>query len=147
MRGGSLSPQGLGLASAWTWHGLQSPAGHSPQPVPWAPSSPDDPRPLRREGQDPPLISLSAWRPPLPWLLAEMSPLVFSCSDMSNFLWPHGLEPARLLCPWGSPVKNTGVGSHSLSRGSPQCRDQTDTFCIAGGFVTVWATREAQRAH
>ena len=26
----------------------------------------------------------------------------------------YGLEPARLLCPWGSPGKNTGVGSHSL---------------------------------
>ena len=24
------------------------------------------------------------------------------------------LQPARLLCPWDSPGKNTGVGSHSL---------------------------------
>ena len=24
--------------------------------------------------------------------------------------WPHGLWPARLLCPWDSPGKNTGVG-------------------------------------
>ena len=23
-----------------------------------------------------------------------------------------GLAPSRLLCPWGSPGKNTGVGSH-----------------------------------
>ena len=29
-------------------------------------------------------------------------------------LQPHGLQPARLLCPWGSPDKNTGVGSHAL---------------------------------
>ena len=29
-------------------------------------------------------------------------------------LWPHGLWPARLLCPWSSSGKNTGVGSHSL---------------------------------
>ena len=27
---------------------------------------------------------------------------------------PHGLQPTRLLCPWNSPGKNTGVGSHSL---------------------------------
>ena len=27
---------------------------------------------------------------------------------------PHGLEPARLLCPWESPGKNTGVGCHFL---------------------------------
>ena len=29
---------------------------------------------------------------------------------MSDSLWPHGLEPTRLLCPWDSPGKNTGVG-------------------------------------
>ena len=29
----------------------------------------------------------------------------------------HGLYPARLLCPWTSPGKNTGVGSHSPLQG------------------------------
>ena len=29
-------------------------------------------------------------------------------------LRPGGLLPARLLCPWDSPGKNTGVGCHSL---------------------------------
>ena len=33
---------------------------------------------------------------------------------MSDSLWPHGLPLTRLLCPWNSPVKNTGVSSHSL---------------------------------
>ena len=33
-----------------------------------------------------------------------------------NSLWPHGLSPT-LLCPWNSPGKNTGVGSHSLPQG------------------------------
>ena len=33
---------------------------------------------------------------------------------MSNSLQPHGLYPARLLFPWNSPSKNTGVGSYSL---------------------------------
>ena len=32
-------------------------------------------------------------------------------------------EDSQLLCPWNSPEKNTGVGSHSFSRGSSQCRD------------------------
>ena len=32
-------------------------------------------------------------------------------------LWSHGLQPTRLLCPWNSPGKNTGVGSHSLLQG------------------------------
>ena len=30
---------------------------------------------------------------------------------------PYGLQPARLLCPWNSPGKNTGVGCHSLLQG------------------------------
>ena len=28
-----------------------------------------------------------------------------------------GLKPARLLCPWSSPGKNTGVGCHALLQG------------------------------
>ena len=32
-------------------------------------------------------------------------------------LQPHGLQPTRLLCPWDSPGKNTGEGSHSLLQG------------------------------
>ena len=26
---------------------------------------------------------------------------VLSCSVISDSLWPHGLQPTRLLCPWG----------------------------------------------
>ena len=29
----------------------------------------------------------------------------------------HGLEPARLFCPWDSPGKNTGAGCHALLQG------------------------------
>ena len=32
----------------------------------------------------------------------------------SDSLQPYGLYSSRLLCPWNSPGKNTGVGSHSL---------------------------------
>ena len=32
-------------------------------------------------------------------------------------LQPHGLQPARLLCPWDFPGKNTGVGCHFLLQG------------------------------
>ena len=32
-------------------------------------------------------------------------------------LGPHGLQPTRLLCPWNSPSKNTGVGCHFLLEG------------------------------
>ena len=37
-----------------------------------------------------------------------------SCSVVSESFRPQKLQPARLLCPWHSPGKNTGVGSHSL---------------------------------
>ena len=40
-----------------------------------------------------------------------------SHSGVSDSSRPHGLEPARLLCPWDSPGKNTGVGCHSLLQG------------------------------
>ena len=32
-------------------------------------------------------------------------------------LWPHGLQPTRLLCPRDSPSKNTGVRCPALPRG------------------------------
>ena len=40
-----------------------------------------------------------------------------SCSGMSNSLRLHRLQPARLLCPWGSPGKNTGEGCHFFLQG------------------------------
>ena len=40
-----------------------------------------------------------------------------SCSVVFNSLWPHRLQPTRLLCPWNSPGKNIGVGCHSLLQG------------------------------
>ena len=33
---------------------------------------------------------------------------------MSDSLWPHGLYPTKLLCPWDFPGKNTGVHCHAL---------------------------------
>ena len=35
-----------------------------------------------------------------------------SCSVMSDSLWPHGLQPTRLLRPWDFLGKNAGVGCH-----------------------------------
>ena len=40
-----------------------------------------------------------------------------SSSVVSSSLQPHGLWPARLVCPWNSPGQNTGEGSHSLLQG------------------------------
>ena len=40
-----------------------------------------------------------------------------SHSIMSDSFGPHGLQPARLLWPWDSPGKNTGVGFHFFLQG------------------------------
>ena len=53
------------------------------------------------------------------------------------------LQPHRLYSPWNSPGQTTGVGSLSLLPIFPT-RDRTQDACIAGGFFTSWATREAQ---
>ena len=36
---------------------------------------------------------------------------------MSNYGDLKGCSPARFLCPWDSPGKNTGVGCHALLQG------------------------------
>ena len=36
---------------------------------------------------------------------------------MSDSLWPCGLLPTRLLCPWNFPVRNTRVGCPFLLQG------------------------------
>ena len=52
------------------------------------------------------------------------------------------LQPARLLCPWDSPGKNTGVGGHAL------LQEISLTYCLlspvlASRFFTTGATWEA----
>ena len=63
---------------------------------------------------------------------------------MPDSLQPHGLQPARLLCPWDSPAKNTGVGCHALLQGIfPGLWHLGLLYCITGGLLAIWATREA----
>ena len=56
---------------------------------------------------------------------------------MSDSLQPHGLQLARLLCPWISQAKTLDWVSISLSRGSSWPRDQTHVSCLWGGFFTT----------
>ena len=67
-----------------------------------------------------------------------------SCAVMSDSLQPHGLQHARLLCPWNAPGKNTEWVAISFSRGPSQSRDWTGVSCTAGRVFSIWATREAQ---
>ena len=46
------------------------------------------------------------------WTCHSLSHLVVSSS-----LWPYEPHPSRLLCPWDSPGRNTGVGCHALLQG------------------------------
>ena len=41
----------------------------------------------------------------------------FCCSVTKSCLSLLGLQPARLLCPWDSPGKSTGVGCHAPLQG------------------------------
>ena len=59
-----------------------------------------------------------------------------SCPTLCDFLdcIVHGILQARIR-EWVA---------FPFSRGSSQPRDQTQVSCIAAGFFTSWATREAQ---
>ena len=48
-------------------------------------------------------------------LMHESEKWKWSRSVVSDSLWPRGLQPTRLLHPWDSPGKSTGVGCHCKS--------------------------------
>ena len=50
---------------------------------------------------------------------------------ISTSLWFYGPQPARLLCPWDSPGKNTGVDCHVILQGIFLTRDQTHISYIS----------------
>ena len=53
------------------------------------------------------------------FFVAEDGETVVVVQSLSHvqLLLPPGLQPARLLCPWDSPGKNTGVRCHFLLQG------------------------------
>ena len=64
-------------------------------------------------------LPLSRFRPCLRTTSIVLYLLLFSqsLSLVLTLLQPHGLQLARLLCPWDFPGKNTGVGCHLLLQG------------------------------
>ena len=50
------------------------------------------------------------------WILCHWTTChaMLSCSVVSDSLQSYGLQPTGFLCPWDSPGKNAGVGSHAL---------------------------------
>ena len=78
------------------------------------PSSAGSPFPVMRW----PKASTSSSRIPVTFqciCLASIGSHVHAVTSVvSHSLWPQGLYRIRLLCPWDSPGKNTGVGCHAL---------------------------------
>ena len=68
--------------------------------------------------------------------------LVAQSSVMSDSLWPPGLQPARLLCPWDSPGKNTGVGCCALLQGIFPTKGSNLGLRHCRQTSYRWATRE-----
>ena len=50
---------------------------------------------------------------------------------MSDSVQPHRQQPTRLLRPWDSPGKNTGVGCHFLLQGMKvKCESEVAQLCL-----------------
>ena len=64
----------------------------------------------------------------LPWYSYHVCVCGLGPSVVSDSLWPRGLWPSGLLCPWDSS----------------QPRNWTRVSHITGRFFIVWATQEAQ---
>ena len=72
--------------------------------------------------------------------------VVLSHSVVSDSLWPHEQYPARLLCPWDSPGKNTGAGCHFLLHGifpTQGLKLHLLISCLGRRIVDHWATWKA----
>ena len=86
-------------------------------------------------------------------LTFKISSTILQCvshSVMSDSLLLHGLQPARILCPWNSPCKNTGMcyfllqgifPTQESNPGLPHCRQilcslnhQGSLYCPIGSY-------------
>ena len=59
--------------------------------------------------------------PAIAWLTFALAVRVIlnhacMCAPSRPTLRPHGLQPTRLLCPWGFPGKNPGAGTSLVVR-------------------------------
>ena len=53
---------------------------------------------------------------------------------MSDSVRPHRRQPTRLLCPWNSPGKSTGVGCHFLLH----CMKMKSESELGSLFSVIW---------
>ena len=98
------------------------------------------------------VVSNSLWPHGLysPWNSPGQHTGVGGCSFLQGIFPTQGLNPGLPFCRqilyrmshWGSPRILEWV-AYLFSSGSSQPRNQTGVSCIAGGFFTNWAIREA----
>ena len=68
------------------------------------------------------------------------------CSVVFSSLWPHGLQPARLLGPWNFPSRILEGDTISYSRRSSWYRDWTHVSFVSfigRQVLYLWATWES----
>ena len=110
----------MGFSKPGYWSGLPCPSPgdfSNPGIESWSPTLQVVPSPAEPPGKPQNTrvgcLSLFQWIfPPRNQTGSEVR-VTKSCSTLR----PHGLQPARLFCPWESPGKNAGVGSLSLLQG------------------------------
>ena len=62
-----------------------------------------------------------------------------------TLLWPHGLQPTRLLCSWDFLGKKNGVGCHFLLQGDlPDSGTKLVSPALAGRFFTTEALEKSE---
>ena len=82
------------------------------------------------------IVHSSLWPSNISLLIAQLY--------MIDFLWSHGLLPARFISPWNSLGKNISSRIAFNSPGDlPKPGIEPRSSCIADRFFTIWATREA----
>ena len=67
---------------------------------------------------------------------------LFSHSVVSNSLWPHRLQPTRLLCQRNAPGKNTGMSCHFLLQGISRTQGSNPRLPHFRQVLYHWVTRE-----
>ena len=89
------------------------------------------------------------------WVVCSMNPdtvhaCLLSCFSPAQPCAKLWIVSPRLLCPWDSLGKNTGVGCHALLQGifpTPASNPGLMSPALAGGFFTTSATWEALKYH
>ena len=67
-------------------------------------------------------------------------------SVVSDSMWPHVLQPVRLLCPWDSLGKSTEVDCHALLQGIFPTQGSNLGLLHCRWILYRWATRKAPRS-